>query len=175
MTEATLVTRIFFRIYQCDNMVNKVVTGKLAPFGVTSQQWAVLGALSGPHAGNGMTVGSLSQHLRISRQNLTGVLKRLERRKFIRKVVDATDTRARLVRLTPEGKKVWRRMEPVVVGCFNELSRGYSFDDNVAFLNRLNHLLQNLDTNYDPEGSRSGGVNGNDHNLVESLVAAMAE
>jgi len=140
-----MITRIFFRIYQCDNMINKVVTRALSHHGTTSQQWAVLGALSGPHASNGMTVGALSQFLRISRQNLTGVLTRLEKRKFIRKVIDSTDTRARLVRLTSEGKKVWRQMEPVVCSCFNELSRRASFDDNVAFLNRLNYLLKNLD------------------------------
>lgn len=140
-----MANRIFFRIYQCDNLINKTVTKALGQYGITSQQWATLGALSGPQASDGMTVGMLSRFLKVSRQNLTGVLSRLEKRNFIGKTTDSTDTRARLVRLTSEGKEVWCQMEPTVHSYFNELLKEASFDDNISFLNRLNHLLAKLE------------------------------
>ena len=39
----------------------------------------MLGALSRPQAAEGMTVNDLSRYLLVSRQNLTGLLNRLER------------------------------------------------------------------------------------------------
>jgi DNA-binding MarR family transcriptional regulator len=47
--------------------------------GVTTVQWAVLGALSDPRPTYGIAVGTLADFLVVSRQNLDGVLKRLER------------------------------------------------------------------------------------------------
>ena len=47
--------------------------------GLTTQQWAVLGALSRPEAAAGMTVNQLAHYLMVSRQNLSGVLRRMER------------------------------------------------------------------------------------------------
>lgn len=140
-----MISRTFFRIYQCDNMINKRVTKVLDQYGITSQQWATLGALSGPQANDGITVGALSQFLKVSRQNLSGVLTRLEKRNLIGKTTASSDTRTRLVRLTSEGKEIWRKMEPTVHNYFNELLEDVSFDDNVAFLNRLNHLLAKLE------------------------------
>jgi DNA-binding MarR family transcriptional regulator len=47
--------------------------------GLTTQQWAVLGALSRPGPRNGMSVGDLARYLMVSRQNLSGLISRMER------------------------------------------------------------------------------------------------
>ena len=139
-----IATRIFFRIYQCDNKINKTVTNALTSYKITSQQWATLGALSRPQAENGMTVGALSRFLKVSRQNLAGVLSRLEKRQLIEKITDNSDSRVRVVRLTQTGVDLWAEMRPVVNRYFSDMLHGSSFDDNVAFLSHLNKLFGKL-------------------------------
>ena len=46
-----LANRLFFRLYQCANMLHKTGTRAVEAEGLTTQQWAVLGALSRPAAG----------------------------------------------------------------------------------------------------------------------------
>ena len=47
--------------------------------GLTTQQWAVLGALSREKAQGGMSIGDLARYLMVSRQNLSGLIGRMER------------------------------------------------------------------------------------------------
>ncbi|MDY0273286.1 MAG: helix-turn-helix domain-containing protein, partial [Advenella sp.] len=63
--------RLFFRFFQAANTLHTKGTQALEEFGVTTQQWSVLGALSRPKAENGMSVNELSRYLLITRQNLT--------------------------------------------------------------------------------------------------------
>ena len=46
---------------------------------MTTQQWAVLGALSRPEVPEGMSIGDLARYLMVSRQNLSGLISRMER------------------------------------------------------------------------------------------------
>src|SRR4029453_8410998 len=46
-----LANRVFFRLYQCANMLHKTGTKAVESEGLTTQQWAVLGALSRPATG----------------------------------------------------------------------------------------------------------------------------
>ena len=41
-----LANRVFFRLYQCANMLHKTGSRAVEAEGLTTQQWAVLGALS---------------------------------------------------------------------------------------------------------------------------------
>ncbi|HMW22464.1 MAG TPA: MarR family transcriptional regulator, partial [Burkholderiaceae bacterium] len=74
-----LANRVFFRLYQCANMLHKTGSRAIEAEGLTTQQWAVLGALSRPAVSGGMGVGDLARYLMVSRQNLSGVLSRMER------------------------------------------------------------------------------------------------
>ena len=99
-----LNNRIFFRLFQVGNTLQRQAVKEL---GVTTVQWAVLGALSDPRPTYGMAVGTLADFLVVSRQNLDGVLKRLERDGLVERVADKEDKRARVVKLTPEGFVFW--------------------------------------------------------------------
>ena len=73
-----VANRLFFRLYQCSNLMHKNGTRHMADFGATTQQWAVLGALARPLVRDkGMSVKDLIEFLLLSRQNLTAVLDRL--------------------------------------------------------------------------------------------------
>ncbi|WP_197471067.1 SDR family NAD(P)-dependent oxidoreductase [Azotobacter vinelandii] len=54
---------------------------------------------------NGISFNELTEYLIVSRQNLDGVLKRLERDNHVIRVAHPQDGRARLVRLTAQGRE----------------------------------------------------------------------
>ena len=57
VTRAEMANRLFFRLYQCSNMLHKTGTRAVEAEGLTTQQWAVLGALSRNSAQGGVSVG----------------------------------------------------------------------------------------------------------------------
>lgn len=141
---AELANRIFFRLYQSANMMHKTGTRALEDFKVTTQQWAVIGALSRPQAEEGIGVGELARFLMVSRQNITGVVTRLEDQGHIERLRDSSDGRSRRIRLTEQGRELWRAIRPAIHGYYDEALAGFSFEDRVAFLNTLDRLLDNM-------------------------------
>ena len=105
-----IANRLYFRLYQSSNLLHKVGTRYVSEFSATTQQWAVLGALSRPAARNGMMIKDLLDFLLVSRQNLTPLLDRLEDRGWIERVKDPADGRNRRIQLTPVGRDVWSKM-----------------------------------------------------------------
>lgn len=68
--------RLFFRLFQTGNILQRQVQNEM---GISAVQWAVLGALSRDGFEQGTSFNQLKEYLHVSRQNLDGVLKRLER------------------------------------------------------------------------------------------------
>src|SRR5690606_22285213 len=102
-----LANRLFFRLYQCANLMHKTGSRAIESEGLTTQQWAVLGALSRPGVEEGMSVNDLARYLMVSRQNLSGVIGRLERDGHLCRAHDDRVRRSRLIRLTASGRIVW--------------------------------------------------------------------
>jgi DNA-binding MarR family transcriptional regulator len=136
-----LNNRIFFRLFQVANTLQKQAVKEL---GITTVQWAVLGALSDPRPTYGMSVGTLADFLVVSRQNLDGVLKRLERDGLVERVTDAGDKRARVVRLTREGFVFWANLRERIFQFYDQAVASFKFDDRVALAHYLNELQRDL-------------------------------
>ena len=144
-TAEELANRIFFRLYQCANMLHKTGTRALEDHGITPQQWAVLGALSRDDEASGLSVGDLAHLLMVSRQNLAGVLTRLEKRSLVERTVDLSDGRSRRIRLSAKGHKLWHQaLLPRIYEYYEEALEGFSINDRVATLNDFNRLMENF-------------------------------
>lgn len=141
---AGLSNRVAFRLYQCANLLNKTGTRALDRHDVTTQQWAVLGALVRERWANGIAVGDLAALLMVSRQNLTGVLSRLESRGLLERVADPNDNRSRLIKLTPEGWTRWREMQADIADFYKATMRGMSNNDMIHALHYLDLLRRNM-------------------------------
>ena len=76
--QIALANRLFFRLYQCANMLHKTGSRAVEAEGLTTQQWAVLGAVSRPEAARGMGINELARYLMVSRQNLSGLIGRMD-------------------------------------------------------------------------------------------------
>ena len=140
-----LANRLFFRLYQCANLLHKTGSRAVESEGLTTQQWAVLGALSRPGAEDGMSVNDLARYLMVSRQNLSGVIGRLERDGHIRRSHDERDRRSRLVRMTESGRFVWQeKARPKIRSYYEEALDEFSVGDLTHMLHYLLKLLDNM-------------------------------
>lgn len=140
-----LVNRLFFRLYQCANLLHKTGSRALEDEGLTTQQWAVLGALSRPDAAAGMTVNELARYLLVSRQNLSAVLARMERAGHLSARPDPDDGRVRRITMTGAGRRLWeRRAGPKIAAFYDAASAGLSLDDLTHALHYLLALLDNM-------------------------------
>jgi MarR family transcriptional regulator, organic hydroperoxide resistance regulator len=136
--------RLFFRLFQAANTLHARGTQALDEFGVTTQQWSVLGALSRPQAADGMSVGDLSRYLLVSRQNLSGLLTRLERDGIIERNTGADDRRSRKVRLTARGAELWTALTAPINAFYDHALKDLSFDDRLQFIHYLNLLQRSM-------------------------------
>lgn len=140
-----LANRLFFRLYQCTNMLHKTGTRAVEAEGLTTQQWAVLGALSRPEAEGGMSVGDLARYLMVSRQNLAGLISRMERDGHICTAPDGRDRRSRLVTMTASGREVWTvKAQPKIHDYYEQALDGFSTNDLTHTLHYLLKLLENM-------------------------------
>lgn len=140
-----LANRLFFRLYQCANMLHKTGSRAVADEGLTTQQWAVLGALSRPEVGEGMGVGELARYLMVSRQNLSGVLNRMERDGHVQMTQDGRDRRSRLISMTDSGRHVWLdRAQPKIRAYYEQVLNDFSVGDIAHSLHYMLKLLDNM-------------------------------
>jgi DNA-binding MarR family transcriptional regulator len=145
MAKAELGNRLFFRLYQCANMLHKTGSRAVEAEGLTTQQWAVLGALSRKNVEAGMSVGDLARYLMVSRQNIAGVLSRMERDGHIEIAPDARDRRSRLVTTTQAGRHVWRDLAlPKIHAYYEQILADFSVNDAAHMLHYLLKMLGNM-------------------------------
>ena len=140
-----LANRLFFRLYQCANMLHKTGSRAVEEEGLTTQQWAVLGALSRDKAQGGMSIGELARYLMVSRQNLSGLIGRMERDGHLVVAPDGRDRRSRLVRMTDSGRHVWQDLAlPKIHAYYEQILADFSLNDVTHTLHYLLKMLENM-------------------------------
>ena len=140
-----LANRLFFRLYQCANMLHKTGSRAVEDEGLTTQQWAVLGALSRDKAEGGMSIGDLARYLMVSRQNLSGLIGRMERDGHVMVAADGRDRRSRVVRMTDSGRHVWQVLAlPKIHAYYEQILADFSVNDVTHTLHYLLKILENM-------------------------------
>src|SRR5512139_77230 len=144
-TKMDLANRLFFRLYQCANMLHKTGTRAVEAEGLTTQQWAVLGALSREKAQGGMSIGELARYLMVTRQGLSGLISRMERDGHVAVQFDDRDRRSRIVTMTPSGRHVWQVLaRPKILAYYDEVLSDFSVSDVTHTLHYLLKMLENM-------------------------------
>lgn len=133
--------RLFFRLFQTGNILQRQVQNEM---GISAVQWAVLGALSREGFESGTSFNQLKEYLYVSRQSLDGVLKRMERDGHVVRTEDPKDRRARLVKLTNQGREFWAQLQHTIAEFYQQSLQGLSFDDGVSLLHLLKKLQQDM-------------------------------
>lgn len=146
-----VANRLFFRLFQTGNILQRQVQNEM---GISAVQWAVLGALSRSGYEEGTSFNQLKEYLFVSRQSLDGVLKRMERDQHVQRVPDPQDRRARIVRLTEQGRAFWEELQDSIREFYRQALKSTSFDDGVALVHLLNCLQRDLVEVSLPKGHR---------------------
>jgi DNA-binding MarR family transcriptional regulator len=140
-----LANRIFFKLYQCANMMHKTGTRAVQDEGITTQQWAVLGALSRAEAQSGVSMGELASYLKVTRQTLAGLVGRMERDGLVEIKTDPNDRRSRLVVLSDSGRHVWIDLAlPKIKTYYEQVLNEFSTSDMAHTLHYMLKLLDNM-------------------------------
>jgi len=101
--------RTWLRLLSCETVIEQQLRTLLRQnFSVTLPQFDVLSELE--RAGDPLTMSQLSKELMVSNGNVTGVIDRLEKTRFVKRVRAEHDRRIQFIELTTRGGKEFNRM-----------------------------------------------------------------
>jgi DNA-binding MarR family transcriptional regulator len=120
--------RLWLRLLTCSITIEKRVRRRLAEeFDTTLPRFDVLAALD--RRSQGMTMGELSQALLVSGGNLTALVRQLQSQGHLDMERDPEDRRSWVVRITPAGRRHFRKVATEhhhwVAGMFAGLSASH--------------------------------------------------
>ena len=109
---------------------------KLAPHGLTAPQWAVLARLLGQ---DGLPIGVIGASLGYDAPTMTGIARRLEAKRLVKRVRGSAgqDQRTVILQLTPVGRRLMERLPALAEEVNRRATRGLS----VAERDELKRLL----------------------------------
>ncbi len=135
-------------------LLERLMQPHFARFGISGSQWGVLRTLNRVEETGqpGLRLTDLSEQLVIRPPSVTGMVDRLVRMKLVNRTKVASDTRARLVSLTPKGRELVTRVLKVHAGQIDGILNGLSADEQATLhcvLGRFDdHLQQLIDTGW---------------------------
>lgn len=138
--EDELNNRLFFRLLQASNIYERKAQNEL---GYSAIQGALLGALSRDRA-SGVPLADLVEYLSVSRQNLDGVLKRLEKLGQVERIEDPANRRVKVVRLTAAGAAAWDALFARSLEFYRQGTEGVSVQAKSAFAETLVRIIRAL-------------------------------
>ena len=101
-------------IYYTASLIKKQASEFFRTFGLTDVQFNVLMLLyyqSGP--GEGLSQAQLSDMMLVNRANITSLIDRMEKAGLVVRTDAENDRRYNIVKMTPRGKKLFARVEPL--------------------------------------------------------------
>jgi DNA-binding MarR family transcriptional regulator len=116
--ERDLVTGVI----QLANLLNRRLAPVFEKAKVTPQQWAVLTALAEENAP--VTLVALARRLVVTKQNMTGMIARLEQLGVAERQGDPNDLRSSRVQLTRRGRTIVEKLRPAYDEWIQSLATG---------------------------------------------------
>jgi MarR family 2-MHQ and catechol resistance regulon transcriptional repressor len=123
-----------------------LLTRRLAPLferaKVTPQQWAILVVLDleGP-----LTLAGVARKMMVSKQNMTGMIARLEQLGMAERHDDPKDLRSSRVQLTRRGRALVEKFRPAYEEWRGRLGRNLPEREMVAFTRTVDRLIAELE------------------------------
>ncbi len=108
-------------------------------YDLTPVQFAALDAIQAHPATD---QASVAEAIAYDRATIGGVIERLEQKGWVRRVVSERDRRARQLSLTPEGKRVFAALVPIVKDLQKEILLALNDAERVKFLKLVRQAVQ---------------------------------
>lgn len=162
MAEKTPTEAAFHAMVRTGVLVRRLAEPYFARNGISASQWGVLRALQRAEAEgfDGVRVTDLGGRLLIRTPSVTGVVGRLERAGLVGREVSADDHRARLLRLTPAGRRLVHRLldgHARRVEAFLAPLDEHQRTELAQLLGRVSDHLQELSDVGEPQDAAVGG------------------
>ncbi|WP_127105836.1 MarR family winged helix-turn-helix transcriptional regulator [Pararhodobacter zhoushanensis] len=106
-------------------------------------QWRTLGVLARQ---DGMTQSVLAARIEVSPMTMSDTIDRLEKHGYVRREPDPTDSRAKLVLLTPAALPIIEEMRLVAQHMMARALTGIEPDESETLVRLLGQIMSNLET-----------------------------
>jgi len=101
--------RLWLRLLTCCNLIEGDIRGRLrTEYETTLPRFDLMAQLQ--RAPEGMKMSELSRHMMVTNGNITGITDQLEKEGLVQRNKVLTDRRSSLIKLTPKGKRAFKRM-----------------------------------------------------------------
>ena len=138
MAERDLVSGVM----QLSNVLMRSLAPVFEKARVTPQQWAILSTLA--DADGPMTLAGLARAMLVSKQNMTGMIARLEQLGFAERQGDPNDLRSSRLTLTRRGRATVEKLRPAYEEWRRALAGDISERDIAAVARTVDRLIEQL-------------------------------
>jgi DNA-binding MarR family transcriptional regulator len=108
---------------------------------MTLPQWRAIAQLSKADGLSQVTLASLTE---TDPMTLSGIIDRLEGKQLVERVPDPSDSRAKLVRITPKSRAIVEEMRAIATVVYEDALRGISDPDRQILIKALTLVCANL-------------------------------
>jgi DNA-binding MarR family transcriptional regulator len=129
-------------VIQLANLITRRLAPTFEKARITPQQWAILSAID--EADKPMTLAGLARRMMVSKQNMTGMMARLEQLGLADRTSDPHDLRSSRVQLTRRGRSVVEKFRPLYEQWRGSLGGDVSDRDLATAARVVEKLLQQL-------------------------------
>ena len=135
--------KLWLRMLTCTNRITGKIRSRLREnFNTTLPRFDLLAQLE--RHPEGLKMSELSKRMMVTTGNVTGITDQLEAEGLVRREVDPSDRRSFVVKLTPEGRRLFGEMAAVHEGWVIELFEGLSSEEKETLYALLGKLKQHL-------------------------------
>ncbi len=128
-------------VIQLGNLLMRHLAPVFEKANITPQQWAVLATIGDAP----MNMAAVARKLAVSKQNMTGMVARLEQLALIERSENPQDLRSSQVQLTRRGRAVIEKLAPVYEEWQKSLGREIPERDLQTLTRAINRLISQLE------------------------------
>ena len=131
---------------KCHRVLNTLLAGR----GLSLAQHEVLATI---RHHDGLTQNELSERLLVVKSNISALIKKLESRNLVRRVVDPEDSRSKRLSLTDDGYRLVQRSFELQNRVVEAMTAVFSDDDLIrigAVMGRVSDALDDLESGLQP-------------------------
>ncbi|HXH39606.1 MAG TPA: MarR family transcriptional regulator [Thermoanaerobaculia bacterium] len=130
-------------VIQLANLLTRRLSPVFEKAHVTPQQWAILSVLD--RSGGPMSLAALARAMMVSKQNMTGMMARLEQLGFAERADDPEDLRSSRVGLTRRGRATIEKLRPAYEQWRDALSADVSERELATTARTIEQLISTLE------------------------------
>ena len=130
-------------VVQLSNLLTKRLVGVFDKANITPQQWSILSALAERTAPT--TLASIARSLLVSKQNMTGMIARLEQLGLVERDDDPNDLRSARLQLTRRGRATVEKLKPSYDAWLSQMGDDIGDRDLQSLKRTIDRLIARLE------------------------------